>query len=82
MLYGEGHAYVANKFLVVEYNKKKVGMLIDSASDVLEISQDEVDNATKDMQGYDRNYIETVAKLNKGKRIVLLLNLAGILSFL
>lgn len=71
-----------SKFMVVEYRNRTIGILIDSASEVLEISKNLVEKVTESIQGNsDAGYIDGVAKLNQGMRIVLLLNLESTLSF-
>jgi len=71
----------ASKFLVVEFKNNKVGIIIDSTSEVLRFSKKYVEKATG---VFDRNdsYINKIAKLNDGKRIVLILNLKSLLSFM
>jgi len=88
-----------SKFLVVEYENKKIGILIDSVSEVLRIPKSYIE-AASDMlnrkendknNGIENNnsndndndrYIDAIAKLNEGKRIVQILNLSAVLSFM
>ncbi|MEW6621981.1 MAG: chemotaxis protein CheW [Bacillota bacterium] len=73
----------ASKFLVVEYGKKRIGILIDSVSGVLRFSRSCVEEAPGVFGGSARNgYVDSIAKLNEGKRIILILNLAALLSFM
>ncbi len=82
LLLEDSHELTSTKILVIEYNQKKIGLLIDSASDVMKISQNDIHSVAEDMiQGNEANYVDAVAKLNDGKRIVLLLNLPGLLKF-
>ncbi|WHH61355.1 chemotaxis protein CheW [Petroclostridium sp. X23] len=73
----------SSKFLVVEYDNKKIGILIDSASEVLRIPKIHIEEASEMLKGNENDrYIDAIAKLNEGKRIVLILNLSTVLSFM
>ncbi|MBU3099305.1 MULTISPECIES: chemotaxis protein CheW [Clostridium] len=74
-------SYCESKFLVVEFKKMKIGIMIDSASEVLKVSKNYLEEAS---EVFDRNnsYIDKIAKLNNGKRVVLILNLRAVLSFM
>ncbi len=75
----------SSKFLVVEYENKKIGILIDSASEVLEIPKSHIEEASEMLKSKENEkdrYIDSIAKLNQGKRIVLILNLSATLSFM
>jgi purine-binding chemotaxis protein CheW len=73
----------SSKFMVVEYDNKKIGILIDSASEVLRIPKSHIEEASEVFKGNDNDrYIDAVAKLNEGKRVVLILNLSAALSFM
>jgi len=71
----------ASKFLVVEFKNNRVGIIIDSTSEVLRFSKRYVEKATGVFDRKD-SYINKIAKLNDGKRIVLILNLKSLLSFM
>jgi purine-binding chemotaxis protein CheW len=70
-----------SKFLVVEFQNKKIGIVIDSASEVLKVPKSYLEEASEVFDG-NNNYIDKIAKLNNGKRIVLILNLKEVLSFM
>ena len=73
----------SSKFLVAEYGDKRIGILIDSVSEVLRISKEYLEEAPEALKGTEQdNYIDKIAKLNDGKRIVLIINLSALLSFL
>lgn len=55
--------------------------MIDSASEVLKIAKNHLEEAPRVVNGND-NYIEKIAKLNDGKRIVSILNLKSVLNFM
>ncbi len=71
----------ASKYLVVNFRDKKIGILVDSASEVLRCLKINLEEASEVIDGSD-NYISKIVKLNEGKRIVLILNLKEILSFM
>ena len=73
--------YDAGKFLVVESLNRRIGIMIDSASEVLRLSKRYLEEAPEIFDGNDK-YIEKIAKLNDGKRIILILNLKEVLSFM
>lgn len=73
----------ASKFLVVEFEKKKIGFMIDSVSEVLRVSKTCLEEAPEVFKGNEQDsYIEKIAKLNDGKRVVLILYLSTMLSFM
>lgn len=75
--------YESSKFLVVEFDNKTVGIMIDSASEVLRIPKNYFEEVSKVFdENNNHNYIDKIAKLNHGKRIVLILNLDAVLSFM
>lgn len=72
-----------SKFLVAEFGNKKIGILIDSVSGVLRFSRANLEEASEALRENDQDcYIDKIAKLDDGKRIVLLLNLSTMLSFM
>ena len=75
--------YESSRFLVVEYEKRNIAIIIDSATEVIKFSKALVEEVSKAFEEDDEiSYIDGVAKLNKGNQIVLLLNLKAVLSFL
>jgi purine-binding chemotaxis protein CheW len=76
-------SYNESQFIVVEFGRKKIGILIDSASEVLRFSKDYIEKAPELFKADSHDsYIDKIAKLNDGKRIVLILNLSTLLSFM
>jgi purine-binding chemotaxis protein CheW len=72
-----------SKILVVKLNKTMIGLDIDSASEVLSLSKELFEDYPQVLNSKDNmTYIDGMIKLNEGRRIVLLLNLKGILDFL
>jgi purine-binding chemotaxis protein CheW len=60
-----------NRVMVVEVEKKLVGLIVDSASEVLKIPQGEVDIPPNVFEEGDLNYVTGVGKL-KGRLIILI----------
>jgi purine-binding chemotaxis protein CheW len=71
------------KFLVVESRKARFGLLVDSVSEVLNITRDLMVEYSsifdQNTQPQSDQYIESIVKLNEGKRNILILNLNAIL---
>lgn len=79
----DSDSYNESKFIVVEYGNKKIGILIDSVSEVLRFSTAYLEEAPRVFKGNDQDScIDKIAKLNDGKRIILMLNLSTLLSFM
>ncbi|WP_270566371.1 chemotaxis protein CheW [Clostridium beijerinckii] len=71
------------KILIVKINNTKVGIRIDSASEVISISKDMFQNCPKDLNPEDnRRYIDGIIKLDDGRRIVLSLNPDEVFNFM
>lgn len=70
-----------SKFLVVEFKNKKIGIIVDSTSEVLRFPKSYLEEVTGVLDG-NNSYIDKIAKLSNGKRIVLILNLKTVLSFM
>jgi purine-binding chemotaxis protein CheW len=82
-LFNDNEVSTTSKFLVVEFKNRRIGILIDSASEVLRFSKVYLEDAPEVFKGNDDgNYIDKIAKLNAGKRTVLILDLSTLLSFL
>ncbi len=76
-------AYESKKFLVVEYKNQRIGIIIDSVSEVLKLPKSCLEKVSELLDGnYNEKYIDAVAQLNRGERIVLLLNLLVVLDFM
>jgi len=80
---GESRGLENSKLLVAEFENRNIGIMIDSVSGVLKFSGSSLEDARNTLHGYDKNrYIKKIAKLNDGKRIVLILDLSTLLSFM
>lgn len=83
MLHDHSASDETSKFLVVEFNDKRMGVMIDSISEVLRFPKNNLEEVSDILVGNgNEKYIDAIAKLNEGKRIVLLLNLSEVLSFM
>jgi len=77
------HSLDSSKFLVIEYQKKKIGILIDSVSEVLRFSKEFLEETPEVISANDKNrYVDSIAKLGDGKRVIQILNLAAVLNFI
>lgn len=71
----------ATKFLAIEFENKRIGIMIEKTAEVLRFSKHYIEEAPE-VFARNYNYIDRIAKLNEGKRIVLILNLKAVLSFM
>jgi purine-binding chemotaxis protein CheW len=67
-----------NRILVVEVEKKMVGLIVDAASEVLRMSSDEVDNPPNVFEEGELNYVTGVGKLKD--RLIILVELNKVLQ--
>ncbi len=67
-----------NRVMVVEVEKKLVGLIVDSASEVLKIPASEIENPPNVFEEGDLNYVTGVGKLNG--RLIILVDLTKILQ--
>jgi len=76
-------AYNGSRFIVVEFGNKKIGILVDLVTGVMRFSGDKLETVPETLkESCSDSYIEKIAKLNDGKRVVMILNLSTILSFM
>lgn len=66
------------RIIVININDKNVGFVVDEASQVLRIKDDEIDVAPEIIAGVERQYITGVGKV--GEKIIILLDLEKILT--
>ncbi|HSE49310.1 MAG TPA: chemotaxis protein CheW [Terriglobales bacterium] len=67
-----------NRILVAELEGKMVGLIVDSASEVLKLPRSEVDNPPNVFEEGELNYVVGVGKLNG--RLIILIELGKILQ--
>jgi purine-binding chemotaxis protein CheW len=66
------------RIIIVNANDLEVGMIVDSANDVIDVPASAVEPAPKVVGGIDAEYLDGVAKLEK--RLLILLNLEKVLN--
>jgi purine-binding chemotaxis protein CheW len=69
----------ATRVIVVEVEGRLVGMVVDSASQVVRIAADQIDPPPPVLGGFSQEFITGVGKL--GDKLVILLNADAILTF-
>lgn len=68
----------SNRVLIIEQNKRTVGLIVDSASEVLKLSSESIELPPEMITGVGVEYITGVGKL--GEQIIILLELTKILD--
>lgn len=72
----------SSKLLVVEYQKERIGIIIDSVTEVIMVHRELLENCTGALDaGNKKKYIHEIAKLNEGQRSILIIDLAAVLDF-
>lgn len=71
-----------SKLLVVEYKKERIGIIIDSVTEVIRVHRELLEKTTRALEaGNSKKYIQEIAKLNEGKRSILILDLTAVFDF-
>lgn len=72
----------ATRIIIVDFDGKRTGIVVDSVSEVLRFEKTLLE-APPDIisSGVDSDYVEGVAKLDGGKRMILILDMSKVLSF-
>lgn len=72
----------ATRIIIVDFDGKRTGIVVDSVSEVMRFEKTLLE-APPDMisSGVDSDYVESVAKMDDGKRMILILDISKILSF-
>ena len=68
----------STRIVVTEVGAKRVGMVVDSVSEVLRLPTDQIEDAPEMITGVDTEYIRGVGKIED--RLIILLDLAKIIS--
>jgi len=63
---------------IVLVNEKKVGFIVDEVSKILNIEKENIENVDAVLKGFDKKYIDGIAKIEE--EIIIILNLCKILS--
>lgn len=66
------------KIIVVKYNEKCIGLIVDMVSEVVDIKGNDIENAPDMVKGISNKYINGIVKLNN--RIIILIDTEKILS--
>ena len=66
------------RIIVINLNDKLVGFIVDDASQVLRINDENIDSAPELVTGMDRQYISGVGKV--GEKLIIILDLEKILT--
>ncbi|HTP59138.1 MAG TPA: chemotaxis protein CheW [Spirochaetia bacterium] len=66
------------RIIVVEVNRSVMGMVVDSASQVLRLQPDEIEPAPLSFGGASKDYITNVGKLNRG--LIVLMDVGRLLA--
>ncbi len=66
------------RIVVTEIGTKRVGMVVDSVSEVLRVPSEQIEDAPEMLTGVDTEYIRGVGKVED--RLIILLDLARIIS--
>lgn len=77
----EGDLTDSDRIIVVMYKGKATGLIVDSVSEVIQISAKDIEKAL-DVVSDDRSkFIDGIGKLDKGERFIIILNIAEILGY-
>lgn len=66
------------RIVIIAVNEMEVGMIVDSANDVIDVDSDEIQDPPEIVGGVRAKYLRGVAKV--GDRLLVLLNLKEVLS--
>jgi len=67
------------RIIVVAVNEMEVGFIVDSANDVVDINEDDIDTPPEIVGGIQAKYLRGIAKINDD-RLLIMLNLAEVLN--
>jgi purine-binding chemotaxis protein CheW len=70
----------STSIVVVDVGSRKTGVIVDSVSEVLRISQDAIEPPPPVVAGVDASFVQGVGKLQGGQRMLIILDLARVLS--
>lgn len=72
----------ATRIIIVDFSGKRTGIIVDSVSEVLRFEKTLI-QAPPDIlsSGIDSDYVESVGKLDGGKRMILILDIGKVLSY-
>ncbi len=67
-----------SRIIIINLDEMKIGMLVDSSSEVLQISEDDIDAAPSVRKDHDNEFIRSIGK--KDGRIIMLIDLYKVLN--
>lgn len=67
-----------SRIIIINLDEMKIGMLVDSSSEVLQISEDDIDAAPNVKKDVDNEFIKNIGK--KNGRIIMLIDLFKVLN--
>jgi purine-binding chemotaxis protein CheW len=70
----------SDRIVVVTYQGKATGLIVDSVSEVLQIPGRDIEPPPDVVSGVRSRFIDGIGKLNSGKRFIIILNIAEILG--
>jgi len=70
----------SDRIVVVTYQGKATGLIVDSVSEVLQIPGKDIEPPPEVVSGVMSKFIDGIGKLNGGKRFIIILNIAEILG--
>jgi len=72
----------STRIIIVDFNEKKTGIIVDAVTEVLRFEKGLIENTPGILeQSVEADLIGGVAKLNEGKRMVMILNLSSVLNY-
>ncbi len=70
----------SDRIVVVTCQNRVSGLIVDSVSEVIQLTADSIESAPEIISEIDASFIEGIGKMNGGQRFVIILNVAGILN--
>lgn len=67
-----------SRIIIVTMDEKQIGFIVDDASQVMTLNEDEIDNPPEIITGIDRKYIVGIGKMDE--KIIILLDLVAVFS--
>jgi len=72
----------ATRIIIIDTDGKRAGIVVDSVSEVLGVEKNLIEAPPETLSnGLDTDFVEGVAKLDGGRRMILILNISKVLSF-
>lgn len=72
----------ATRIIIIDTDGKRTGIVVDSVSEVLRFEKTLIEAPPETLSnGIDSDFVEGVAKLDGGRRMILILNISKVLSF-